>query len=70
MGAVTAWRASAVRALLLGEPGPPRDATVLCAALLQYAAGTVPSISEGADRAAEAIDRGKAERVLDALKAL
>ena len=62
--------ASAVRALLLGEQGPARDATVLCAALLQYTAGTVPSISEGVGRAAEAIDRGKAERVLDALKAL
>jgi anthranilate phosphoribosyltransferase len=61
--------AAVVQALLLGEQGPARDASILCAALLQYAARTVSAISEGVGRATDAIDGGKGMQVLEALKA-
>ena len=52
-------------AILAGEVGPPRDIVVLSAAAALYAADLVDSIASGLGKAAEAIDSGAAQAVLD-----
>ena len=57
--------AAALRALLQGEPGPYRDAVLFNAAGALLVAGEVETWSEGAEEAAEAIDKGLAKALLD-----
>lgn len=64
-GGDPAHNAKALRALLLGEQGPYRDAVLLNAAAALLVAGEVQSWTEGAEEAAEAIDKGLANALLD-----
>ena len=57
--------AAALKALLLGEPGPYRDAVLFNAAGALMVAGEVSSWNEGVEEAAEAIDKGLAKALLD-----
>jgi len=57
--------AAALRALLLGEPGPYRDAVLFNAAGALMVAGEAESWAEGVEEAAEAIDKGLAKALLD-----
>ena len=57
--------AAALRGLLQGEPGPYRDAVLFNAAGALLVAGEVESWTEGAEEAAEAIDKGLANALLD-----
>jgi anthranilate phosphoribosyltransferase len=59
--------AAAMRAMLGGERGPFRDAVVYNAAAALFVAGRVASLREGAERATEAIDAGRAEATLQRL---
>ncbi|HEY1853058.1 MAG TPA: anthranilate phosphoribosyltransferase [Solirubrobacterales bacterium] len=68
-GGTPAENAAAVRAVLAGEPGPKRDLTLLNAAAAIYAGGLAGDLSEGVERAAEAIDSGAAADVLGRLVA-
>ena len=61
--------AAAVRAVLAGEAGPPRDITLLNAAAAIYVGGLAADLSEGVERAAAAIDSGAAANVLERLVA-
>ncbi|MEM6265944.1 MAG: anthranilate phosphoribosyltransferase [Pseudomonadota bacterium] len=56
--------AAALRALLLGAPGPYRDAVLFNAAGALVAAGVSESWPELAGQAAEAIDSGRASKLL------
>lgn len=62
--------AAALRALLLGEPGPYRDIVLLNAAAALIVAGKANGLQDGVDRAARAIDTGAAARALDRLVAV
>jgi anthranilate phosphoribosyltransferase len=66
-GGTPAENAAAVRAVLAGEPGPKRDITLLNAAAAIYVGGLAADLSEGVERAAEAIDSGAAADVLGRL---
>ncbi len=57
--------AAALRELLLGAPGPYRDAVLFNAAGALIVAGEAESWSAGVEEAAEAIDRGLATALLD-----
>ena len=57
--------AAELRKLLQGEPGPYRDAVLFNAAGALLVAGEVETWSEGAEEAAEAIDKGLANTLLD-----
>lgn len=57
--------AAALRALLRGEKGPYRDAVLLNAAAALLIADTATDLRDGAERAAEVIDSGAANRLLD-----
>ncbi len=57
--------AAELRKLLLGEPGPYRDAVLLNAAGALIVAGEVESWTEGVEEAAEAIDKGLANALLN-----
>jgi anthranilate phosphoribosyltransferase len=59
-----------VRSVLSGKEGAPRDAAVVNAAAALYVGGVVPSLREGAEVAAAAIDDGRAAKVLENLVAL
>jgi anthranilate phosphoribosyltransferase len=61
-----AYNAAALRHLLLGEPGPYRNAVLFNAAGALIVAGEVASWGQGVDMAAEAIDAGRANLLLDA----
>ena len=67
-GGDAATNASALRALLHGEPGPYRDTVLLNAAAGLIVAGVVHDLRSGAVRAAEAIDNGSAAAALDKLR--
>jgi anthranilate phosphoribosyltransferase len=56
--------AAAMRAMLGGEHGPFRDVVVYNAAAALIVAGRAASLREGAERAAEAIDAGRAMATL------
>lgn len=64
-GGDPAHNAAALRALLMGETGAYRDAVLLNAAAALMVAGEVSSLAEGAEEAAEAIDKGLAKTLLD-----
>lgn len=64
-GGTAAENAAIVRSVLAGEPGPRRDIVVLNAAAGLAAAEVAGDVSEGLDRAAEAIDSGASRAVLE-----
>ena len=64
-GGDPAWNAAALRRLLLGETGAYRDAVLFNAAAALMVAGAAESWSEGVEEAAEAIDKGLANTLLD-----
>ena len=57
--------AAALRALLMGAPGPYRDAVLFNAAGALLVAGEVTSWTDGVEEAAEALDKGLAKALLD-----
>ena len=64
-GGDPAHNAEALRRLLLGEPGPYRDAVLFNAAAALMVAGEARDWHEGVEEAAEAIDKGLAKALLD-----
>ena len=58
-------RQRALRALLQGEAGPYRDAVLLNAAAALVVADAVSDFREGVEEAAETIDRGLANALLN-----
>ncbi len=69
-GGDAARNAAIVRAVLDGAPGPARDVVVLNAAAALTVAGRAEGLKEGAARAAQAIDDGKAAAALARLVAV
>jgi anthranilate phosphoribosyltransferase len=68
-GGDAATNAEIIRRLLRGdERGPKLDAVLLNAGAALFVAGTVRSIAEGWDKAAETISSGRAERKLGELR--
>jgi anthranilate phosphoribosyltransferase len=63
-GGDAAFNADALRRLLLGEPGPYRDAVLFNAAGALIVAGEVETWRDGVEEAAEAIDKGLANALL------
>jgi anthranilate phosphoribosyltransferase len=63
-GGDAAHNAAALTALLDGEAGPYRDAVVFNAAAALLVAGAADSWAEGAEEAAEALDKGLAKALL------
>jgi len=59
--------AAIVRAILAGERGAARDVVLANAGAALYVGGIVPTIRDGVERAAQAIDSGAAARKLDEL---
>jgi anthranilate phosphoribosyltransferase len=64
-GGDPAENAFALRALLQGRPGAYRDAVLLNAAAALMVAGRVSSLTDGVEEAAETIDNGLANGLLD-----
>ena len=64
-GGDPAHNAKALQALLMGAPGPYRDAVLFNAAAALIVAGEVESWTEGVEEAGEAIDKGLAKGILD-----
>lgn len=64
-GGDAAFNAKALRALLLGETGPYRDAVLFNAAAALLVAGEASDWHEGVEEAAEAIDKGLANALLN-----
>ncbi|PXW68123.1 anthranilate phosphoribosyltransferase [Blastomonas natatoria] len=64
-GGDAAHNAAALRRLLQGETGPYRDAVLFNAAAALMIAGEVETLAEGAEEAAEAIDKGLANALLN-----
>lgn len=64
-GGDAAYNAAALRALLQGEHGPYRDAVLLNAAAALIVAGEAADWHEGVEEAAEAIDKGLANALLN-----
>lgn len=64
-GGDPAHNAAALRALLMGQAGPYRDAVLFNAAAALMVAGAVDDLREGAEEAAEAIDKGLANALLN-----
>jgi anthranilate phosphoribosyltransferase len=64
-GGDAAHNAARLRALLMGEPGPYRDAVLLNSAAALIVAGEVERWEDGVEEAAEAIDKGLAKALLD-----
>lgn len=63
-GGDAAHNAKALKALLMGAPGPYRDAVLFNAGAALMIAGRVDDYASGAALAAEALDSGKAETLL------
>jgi anthranilate phosphoribosyltransferase len=59
------FNAAALRALLMGRTGAYRDAVLLNAAAALIVADRVSSLSDGVEEAAETIDKGLANALLD-----
>jgi anthranilate phosphoribosyltransferase len=57
------------RSVLAGEPGAPRDVVLFNAGAALLIAGAVPTVKDGIERAAAAIDDGTAATVLDRMVA-
>ncbi|MFI6322942.1 anthranilate phosphoribosyltransferase [Nonomuraea sp. NPDC050556] len=66
-GGAPAVNAAICRSVLTGEPGPRRDVVLLCAGLALWTAQVAPSVHEGIQRAAAAIDEGAARALLERL---
>jgi anthranilate phosphoribosyltransferase len=66
-GADPQANARIARQVLSGQPGPTRDIVLLNAGAAIHVGGKAASIAEGVRRAAESIDRGRAQAALDAL---
>lgn len=64
-GGDPAYNAAALRALLQGQHGPYRDAVLLNAAAALMVAGAVDTLAEGVEEAAETIDKGLANALLN-----
>lgn len=64
-GGDAAFNAEALRRLLLGEPGAYRDAVLLNSAAALIVAGQAEDWLEGVEEAAEALDKGLANALLD-----
>ncbi|MEO0033817.1 MAG: hypothetical protein RIS94_3575 [Pseudomonadota bacterium] len=64
-GGDPAHNARALRALLMGEPGPYRDAVLFNAAAALIVAGEAADWHEGVEEAAEALDKGLANALLN-----
>jgi anthranilate phosphoribosyltransferase len=64
-GGDAAYNAAALRALLKGEQGAYRDAVLLNAGAALVVAGVSATLADGVEEAAEAIDRGLANTLLD-----
>ncbi len=64
-GGDAAHNAAALRALLLGEAGAYRDAVLFNAAAALIVAGAVDTLAAGVDEAAEVIDKGLANALLN-----
>jgi anthranilate phosphoribosyltransferase len=62
--------AAVIRAILAGERGPPRDVVLANAAAALYVVGAAHDLREGVERAAAAIDAGRAAGSLETLIAL
>lgn len=60
--------AAILQAIFAGERGPARDIVLLNAAAVLLVAGVAADLRGGAQRAAEAIDRGNVTRLLQALQ--
>jgi len=58
--------ARTTRAILDGEPGPPREIALLNAGAAIYAAGVADTLRDGVDAAREAVDSGAAKRTMEA----
>ena len=69
-GGDAATNATALRTLLLGEPGAYRDIVVLNAAAALIVAGKANSIKDGVSKAQVSIDSGRAAQALDRLVAV
>ncbi|MDN4631821.1 anthranilate phosphoribosyltransferase [Sphingomonas sp. PsM26] len=65
VGGDPAYNAAALRRLLSGETGAYRDAVLVNAAAALIVAGTVQTLTEGVQIAAEALDSGAANALLD-----
>ncbi len=59
--------AAIIKGILSGTPGPPRDAVLINAAAGLMVAGRVKNLSHGIEKAAEAIDSGKAFSTLKSM---
>ncbi|MFT4034333.1 MAG: anthranilate phosphoribosyltransferase [Patulibacter sp.] len=68
-GGTPADNAATIRRVFAGEPGPARDIVVLNAAATLVVAGLADALAEGAQLARQAIDDGRANRVLEELVA-
>ena len=64
-GGDAAHNAAALRRLLAGEQGPYRDAVLLNAAAALVVSGRVTALADGARQAADALDTGQANALLD-----
>jgi anthranilate phosphoribosyltransferase len=64
-GGDPAYNADALRRLLIGEHSAYREAVLFNAAAALIVAGEAPTLKEGAEEAAEVIDRGLAKTLLD-----
>jgi len=62
--------AGVIRDVFAGRPGPCRDHTLINAAAALVVAGVAEDLRDGVDRAADAIDTGRAASTLAALAAL
>ncbi len=60
----------ATLAVLAGQTGAARNATLLCAALILKAGGFAYTLAEGVDQAARSLDSGAASEVLAQLRAI
>ena len=58
------------QAVLAGEGGPARCASLMAAAIILKAAGRAPTVAEGVSIATEALDSGAASRVIEKLRSL
>ena len=56
--------ADTTRAVLAGQMGPARNATLLTAGLILKAGGRAMTLAEGIDQATRALDSGAANEVL------
>jgi anthranilate phosphoribosyltransferase len=64
-GGDAAYNAAELKKLLMGEPGAYRDAVLFNAAEALLVAGAVQTLTEGVEEAAEAIDKGLANALLN-----